>query len=139
MANISDDIEMPSKSLEEDYCVDVDINTVVFLQPDEEADQSTLGPATQEQQQTDLLQDIQGTDALDLQQKQTLVNLIHDFSPIFTDTPDLPAYHLDTGQAPAICRKPYRPALQWKSKIEQEHQTVDFSLVWPDHGSTEED
>lgn len=34
------------------------------------------------------------------------------------------SYDLDIGQAPPICRKPYRPALQWKPKIEQEPQTL---------------
>lgn len=54
-------------------------------------------------------------------------NLLLTIQMFFSDTPGvaaLPAYDLDTGQATPICRKPYRPALQWKPKIEQELQNL---------------
>ena len=37
---------------------------------------------------------------------------------------DLPPYKLDTGDTPPISRKPYRPSLQWKTKLEQEIQSL---------------
>ena len=93
----------------------INVSTVVMAQPDDEAtDQLTLGPAAEEPHQTDLIKDVRGTSALTLEQTNQLHCLINSFSSIFSDTPGqalLPHYDLDTGQAPPVNRKPYRPAL----------------------------
>lgn len=93
--------------------------------PDEEAaDGLSLGPLAEEPTTTDLLSDIKGAEHLDKQQHQQLTALLTDFADDIPDAADLPTYHLDTGQAQPVCRKPYRPALYWKKKIEDELQEL---------------
>ena len=104
------------------------IAAVVLAMPDEEAsDGLSLGPLTEEMPPPNLTTDINGTSSLNQEQYSQLVTLISNFSDIFMDNPgvaSLPAYHLDTGPAQPICRKPYRSALHWKPKIEAEIQQL---------------
>ena len=107
-----------------------------MAQPDDEAtDKLKLGPAAEEPHQTNIPNDIKGIEHLEQTQKDQLLKLVTNYSDVFSDTPGvaaLPAYNLDTGQATPICRKPYRPALQWKPKIEQELQNLlDAGIIRP--------
>jgi len=64
---------------------------------------------------------------LDQQQQQETRHLISQSSDIFSHSPgvaDLPPFSLDTGQAAPIQKRPYRPALAWKQKIETEIDTL---------------
>ena len=97
----------------------IDTNTVVFAQPDdEEADSLTLGPAAADPSSTNIPKGVQN---LESNHRDELISLITDFSDVFSDSSgiaNLPPYDLDTGQATPVCKKPYRPALAWKPKIE---------------------
>lgn len=67
--------------------------------------------------------DIHGLEALETTKQQQVKDIIMQFQDVFQNTPgvaDIPAYHLDTGQATPVARKPYRPALHWNDKIEEE-------------------
>ena len=114
----------------------IDISTIILAQPDEEAaDELTLGPAAEEPHKTNIPRDVKGIEHLEQTQRDQLLRLVTNYSDVFSDTPGvatLPAYDLDTGQTTPICRKPYRPALQWKPKIEQELQNLlDAGIIRP--------
>lgn len=88
---------------------------------------NTLGPTTDDNKNINIPQDIKGTDNLSPSQQQEIASLITNSMDVFSTIPgvaDLPPYKLDTGDTPPISRKPYRPSLQWKTKLEQEIQSL---------------
>ena len=106
----------------------VDINTVVCLQPDDEAlDDLSLGPTTEDSEKPDFDKDIKGIQQLDPTQQQQIMSLIQSYLDTFSSIPgvaDIPPFHLDTGQASPVSKRPYRPALAWKPKIVEEIKSL---------------
>lgn len=85
------------------------------------------GPIAQTENPTNLIRDIHGAEQLPAQQQRQLQSLIAEYSSTFTDVPPeakLPPYTMDTGNAPPVCRKPYRPPFHHKEKLDQQIQEL---------------
>jgi len=112
------------------------VAVVVTAQPDEEAqDGAILEPAAVENKETDFSKDIKGIQQLESSQQQQMMELIMEYKEQFGDAPslaDLPAHHIDTGQAKPVCRKPYRTAIHFKQKLEEHiKQLLDDGIIRP--------
>lgn len=64
-----------------------------------------------------------------------MIDIILKYSDVFNEVPeiaDIPAYHLDTGTSPPVVRKPYRPPLLLKPKIEEEiEELLSLGIIEP--------
>ena len=83
--------------------------------PDEEAkDGLTLGPTAQQpEDKPDMEKDIHGLENLETTKQQQVKDIIMQFQDVFQNIPgvaDIPA---------SVAKKPYRPALHWKDKIDE--------------------